>query len=89
MGPIFEHNNKCQKAKVVGNYLLPRLTAMKNVHQYSIEILYRNLGKWQNMAQIDKKNPTNSGIMQSQRKTGGRPAARLPTTTTAKIISLR
>ena len=54
-----------------------------------IEILYRNLGKWQNMAQIDKKTPTNSGIMQSQRKTGGRPAARPPTTTTAKIISLR
>ena len=38
------------------------------------------------MAQMDKK--TNSGIMQSQRKTGGRPAAKPPTTTTAKIISL-
>ena len=35
------------------------------------------------------KKKTNSGIMQSQRKTGGRPAARPPTTTTAKIISLR
>ena len=31
---------------------------------------------------------TNSGVMQSQWKTGGRPAARPPTTTTAKIISL-
>ena len=38
---------------------------------------------------LTKKNPTNSGIMQPQRKTGGRPAARPPTTTTAKIISLR
>ena len=35
------------------------------------------------------KNATNSGmIKQSQRKTGGHPAARPPTTTTAKIISL-
>ena len=54
-----------------------------------IEIPYRNSGKWQIMAQIDQKTPTNSGKMQSQRKTGGRPAARPPTTTTAKIISLR
>ena len=38
---------------------------------------------------LTKKTPTNSGTMQSQRKTGGRPAARPPTTTTAKIISLR
>jgi hypothetical protein len=38
------------------------------------------------MAQIEKK--TNSGILQSQRKTGGGPAAKPPTTTTAKIISL-
>ena len=52
MGPVFEHNNKCQKAKVVGNYLLPRLTYEKRT---PIEILYRNWGKWQNMAQIDKK----------------------------------
>lgn len=43
-------------------------------------------GKWRNMAQIAKK--TNSGLMQSQRKTGGGPAAKPPTSTTSKIISL-
>ena len=52
-----------------------------------MSLVSRNTGKLQNMAQIDKKK-TNSGVMQSQWKTGGRPAARPPTTTTAKIISL-
>ena len=42
--------------------------------------------KWRNMAQIAKK--TNSGIMRSRRKTGGGPAEKPPTATTAKIISL-
>ncbi len=42
--------------------------------------------KWRNMTQIAKK--TNSGIMQSQRKTGGSPAAKPLATTTEKIISL-
>ena len=43
--------------------------------------------KWRNMAQVDKKK-TSSGIMLSQRKTGGRSAAKAPANITAKIISL-
>ncbi|CAB3977736.1 myb SANT-like DNA-binding domain-containing 4 [Paramuricea clavata] len=42
--------------------------------------------KWRNMAQVAKK--TNSGLLKSQRKTGGGPAEKPPTSTTAKIISL-
>lgn len=42
--------------------------------------------KWRNMTQIAKK--TNSGIIRSQRKTGGGPPDKLPSTTTEKIINL-
>ena len=57
-----------------------------NSYEKSTPIEIRENGKtWPKLT----KNPTNSGIMQSQSKTGGRPAARPPTTTTAKIISLR
>ena len=42
---------------------------------------------WQNMAQVDRIK-TSSEIMLSQRKTGGRSAAKAPANTTAKIISL-
>ena len=41
--------------------------------------------KWRNMTQIAKK--TNSGIMYSQRKTGGGPPVKPPSTTTEKIIN--
>ena len=65
------------KSKSCGK--LPRLTAMKNVHQYKF-------GK--NGKTCPKLTKKNSEIMQSQRKTGGRPAAKPPTTTTSKIIRL-
>ena len=42
--------------------------------------------KWRNLAQTAKK--TNSGLMLSQRKTGGGPAAKQPSSATTKIISL-
>ena len=42
--------------------------------------------KWRNLSQIAKK--INTGIMQSQRKTGGGPPAKPPSATTEKIINL-
>ena len=71
------------KKQSCGKLLIRRLTAwaVKNVHQYE-EIQ----GKWRNIAQIEKK--TNSRIMQCQKKTSRGPAAKPPTTTTAKNISL-
>ena len=42
--------------------------------------------KWRNMTQVAKK--TNSGIIRSQRKTGGGPPDKLPSSTTEKIINL-
>ena len=41
-GPIFEHNGKCQKAKVEGNYLLPRLI---NSYEKRTPIEIRENGK--------------------------------------------
>ena len=67
------------ESKSCEKLLLPRLTAMKNVHQYEF-------GK--NGKTCPKLTKKNSGIMQLQRKKGGRPAAKPPTTTISKIISL-
>ena len=70
------------KRKSCGNLF----TSQINSYEKRTPVEIRENGKtWPKLT----KKPTNSGIMQSQRKTGGRPAATPPTATTAKIISLR